>query len=392
MIQYRFAMLTPLPPQKTGIGDYTAGLIRGLQIFGDEIVVFTQNRFHKSLDRGAERTFTLDEFEPAGWSPKQVIYQIGNNPEYHDEITLHFLKHGGVAHLHDYSLHHLFAYFTFQEDPDIYYALLSKWYGSDVSNAIRQRHAEGRSVLWGSADVLRYPLNEEVIDRAHAVIVHSKFAKARIQGRFPKKTVVVIPQRYPEAIPFKRKPKHQLRLCILGFVDPYKCVDKVIRAIGKCRDAGVKISLDIVGRLHSACENLPELCKSLELDEAVTFVGEVSDRVFHAYFVSADLCIVLRDPTVGETSAVVSRAMQYGLPLIVNDTGSYSELPSFVPKIALGAQTITDLADTLLSLSRDRARYDSIANAAYSFATTEASFLTATKLYSETIRSFVTCP
>ena len=389
MIQYRFAMLTPLPPQKTGIGDYTAGLIRGLQIFGDEIVVFTQNRFHKSLDRSAERTFTLDEFEPAGWNPKQVIYQIGNNPEYHDEITLHFLKHGGVAHLHDYSLHHLFAYFTFQEDPDIYYALLSKWYGSDVSNAIRQRHAEGRSVLWGSADVLRYPLNEEVIDRAHAVIVHSKFAKARIQGRFPKKTVVVIPQRYPEAIPFKRKPKHQLRLCILGFVDPYKCVDKVIRAIGKCRDAGVKISLDIVGRLHSACENLPELCKSLELDEAVTFVGEVSDRVFHAYFVSADLCIVLRDPTVGETSAVVSRAMQYGLPLIVNDTGSYSELPSFVPKIALGAQTITDLAETLLSLSRDRAKYTSMANAAYSFATTEGSFMTATKLYSETIRSFV---
>lgn len=389
MIQYRFAMLTPLPPQKTGIGDYAAGLIRGLQIFGNEIVVFTQNRFNKSLDRSAERTFALDEFEAAEWNPKQVIYQIGNNPEFHDEITLHFLKHGGVAHLHDYSLHHLFAYFTFHEDPDIYYALLSKWYGPHVSNAIRQRHAEGRGVLWGSADVLRYPLNEEVIDRAHAVIVHSKFAKGWIQARFPKKTVVVIPQRYPEAIPFKRKPKHQLRLCILGFVDPYKRVDNVIRAIGKCRDAGVKISLDIVGRLHSACENLPELCKSLELDEAVTFVGEVSDRAFHAYFVSADLCVVLRDPTVGETSAVVSRATQYGLPLIVNDTGSYSELPSFVPKIALGAQTITDLADTLLSLSRDRARYNSIANAAYSFATTEASFLTATKLYSETIRSFV---
>jgi glycosyltransferase involved in cell wall biosynthesis len=166
-------------------------------------------------------------------------------------------------------------------------------------------------------------------------------------------------------------------------------VDKVIRAIGKCRDAGVNISLDIVGRIHSTCENLPELCKSLELDDAVSFVGEVSEDVFQTYFVSSDLCIVLRDPTVGETSAVVSRAIQYGLPLIVNDTGSYSELPSFVPKIALGAHTITDLAETLLSLSRDRARYNSMANAAYSFATTEGSFMTATKLYSETIRSFV---
>jgi len=389
MIQHRFAMITPLPPQKTGIGDYAAGLLRGLQDFGDEIVVFTQNRFDKTWDRSAELTFTLDEFEPAGWKPEQVIYQIGNNREYHDEITLHFLKHGGVAHLHDYSLHHLFAYFSFLEDPDIYYALLSKWYGSDVSNAIRQRHAEGRGLLWASADVLRYPLNEEVIDRAHAVIVHSKFAKVCIQGRFPKKTVVVIPQRYPEAIPFKRKPQHQIRLCVLGFVDPYKCVDKVIRAIGKCRDAGVNISLDIVGRIHSDCENLPELCKSLELDDAVSFVGEVSEAVFHTYFVSSDLCIVLRDPTVGETSAVVSRAIQYGLPLIVNDTGSYSELPSFVPKIALGAHTITDLAETLLSLSRDRARYNSMANAAYSFATTDGSFMTATKLYSETIRSFV---
>ncbi len=154
MIQHRFAMITPVPPQKTGIGDYAAGLIRGLQNFGDEIVVFTQNRFDKTWDRSAELTFTLDEFEPAGWKPEQVIYQIGNNREYHDEITLHFLKHGGVAHLHDYSLHHLFAYFSFLEDPDIYYALLSKWYGADFSNAIRQRHAEGRGVLWASADVL----------------------------------------------------------------------------------------------------------------------------------------------------------------------------------------------------------------------------------------------
>ncbi len=137
MIQHRFAMITPLPPQKTGIGDYAAGLLRGLQDFGDEIVVFTQNRFDKTWDRSAELTFTLDEFEPAGWKPEQVIYQIGNNREYHDEITLHFLKHGGVAHLHDYSLHH---YRAFQVCKSLHSRKVSKKNGGGNPAAVSRSH------------------------------------------------------------------------------------------------------------------------------------------------------------------------------------------------------------------------------------------------------------
>jgi hypothetical protein len=77
--------------------------------------------------------------------------------------------------------------------------------------------------------------------------------------------------------------------------------------------------------------------------------------------------------------------VQYGVPLIVNDVGSFSELPPCTIKIPPGSDADRALADHLYGLATDGQRYADMANGAYEFGTTEGSFAAASKLYSDAI-------
>ena len=65
------------------------------------------------------------------------------------------------------------------------------------------------------------------------------------------------------------------------------------------------------------------------------FVPELAD--FVGWIHTADVVVNLRNPTMGETSAIALRAMAACKPLIVNDHGWYAELPSeAVLKVPVG--------------------------------------------------------
>ena len=49
--------------------------------------------------------------------------------------------------------------------------------------------------------------------------------------------------------------------------------------------------------------------------------------ILPALFAAADVCVNLRFPTAGETSAAVLRLMSAGLPTIVTETGAFADLP-----------------------------------------------------------------
>jgi glycosyltransferase involved in cell wall biosynthesis len=366
-----YSLVTPIFPQKTGIADYADGLICGLKSLGRTVQIYTQTRF-SAVSMPDIRP--LSEFNGDVSPPERTVYQVGNNQNFHDEQILHLMKNGGIAHLHDFSLHHIFAYFTFSGDHKIYYGLLQKWYGTVFSESVRARH-KGHSVpFWATKDVLYNPLHEEVVSRACAVIVHSHFAKRFIAARFPHKSVYVVPQQYPDAIATRRMINRPLRVCSLGFVEPYKTVDKTVEAVARCRDRGVDILLDVVGEINPYCENLPLLAKSLGVADRVNFLGSVSRDQLLDFFKTSDVCVTLRDPTVGETSAIVSRALQYGMPLIVNDVGTYSDLPAFVPKLSTGRLVSQELSDILCCWATDLKAFRLVSDDAYRHACEKASF------------------
>ncbi|OAI91364.1 hypothetical protein AYO27_24425 [Rhizobium sp. GHKF11] len=289
-----------------------------------------------------------------------------------------------MVHLHDFSLHHLFAHFTYVRDSEIYYALLRKWYGEEFSESCRQRIDRAEIMPWESSDVLGHPLNEEVLARASKVIVHSHLARNFIMERFSDTPTFLLPQCYPDGVPVKRRQvRDSLNVCTLGFVDRFKRVDNQIEAIALCKERGLEVRLDVVGRLSEDCFDLPDMAADLGVSHLVQFKGGVSQEKLLNYFRSADVCIVLRDPTVGETSAIVSRALQYGLPLIVSDIGTYSETPDFVGKVSVGPKAATDLGVILEEWATKPQIYDDISERSYRYASSDfASFSRTCEAYS----------
>jgi glycosyltransferase involved in cell wall biosynthesis len=366
-----YSLVAPIPPQKSGIADYADGLIFGLKSLGRTVQVYTQTRFSPV---GMPGIRPLSEFNTDVSPPERTVYQVGNNSVFHDEQILHLMKTGGIAHLHDFSLHHIFAHSTYSGDKNIHYGLLQKSYGAVFSESVRARHEAHCVPFWETQDVVFNPLHEEVVSRACAVIVHSQFAKRFIAGRFSHKSVYVVPQRYPDAVATRRIVNRPLKVCSLGFVDPHKTVDKIVEAVARCRDRGVDILLDVAGEIHPRCENLPLLAENLDVADRVNFLGAVSQGQLFDFFKASDVCVVLRDPTVGETSAIVSRALQYGVPLIVNDVGSYSELPAFVPKLSTGRLVSQELSDILCRWATDLETFRLVSDEAYRYACEKASF------------------
>src|SRR5439155_11968281 len=99
--------------------------------------------------------------------------------------------------------------------------------------------------------------------------------------------------------------------------------------------------------------NLARMIGMLGLDAQVQVVGYAPAAQFADYLAAADVCANLRYPTAGETSAALLRIMSAGLPVLVSDTGAFSELPdAAVGKVDVGGLEEEMLLEDLLLLSR----------------------------------------
>ena len=88
----RVAYYSPLPPERSGIADYSALLLPAL---GDLVEITI-------VRRGRTRPVAADV----------ALYHVGNNPEAHGWIVDALRRRPGVVVLHDFVLHHLVAGLT----------------------------------------------------------------------------------------------------------------------------------------------------------------------------------------------------------------------------------------------------------------------------------------
>ena len=102
---------SPLPPARTGIAQYTMGLLPALQKRA-EIVLWTDQA---EWDPLLETYATVRRYHPEQMPWAEInradmsIYNIGNNPAAHGSIWQVSRSHPGIIILHDLSLQHLFV-------------------------------------------------------------------------------------------------------------------------------------------------------------------------------------------------------------------------------------------------------------------------------------------
>jgi len=319
----RVAVLTPLPPAKTGVAHYASMLLPAL---AQRVAV----EAFSSLDDSATRR--LDDFDA-------VIYQLGNNP-HHEFIYTAAMQRPGVVVLHDLVLHHLIVEMTLARgDAEAYVAALEANHGPAGAAWARGRAAGLHSEMGN----FLLPASVEVAQRARSVIVHNHYAADRLRSFGVTTPIHVVPHPYvPETRTFERTmfTPDQRVIGFFGFLTSAKRAEVVLEAFRIARAKDPRLALLIVG------EPAPNVDVEALRGDGIVMTGYVADDDFPRYYAIADRFVNLRYPSAGETSGTLIRALDAGKPVAVSDYAQFAELPDDVVfKVPLGAGEVERLVE-----------------------------------------------
>lgn len=361
--------LSPLPPVRSGIADYSADLLP-----------YLRERY----------AITMPPDPPI--AEALPIYQLGNNV-HHIDIYARALEEPGIVVLHDFVLHHLLGEITLREgDLASYLETLAYGHGRIGADAARARLLG----VFGDYQQFVFPGNAMLLDRSLALIVHSHHARRRAEEVHPDLPVHHVPMGIPaveEVTPEVRLaarreigiPEDAFVVANLGFVTPIKRVDSVLRAFARLRALEPRALLLVVGEVSRQVD-LAGLCRELGIADRVRLPGYVPFAAWHAHLRAADVCVNLRFPSAGETSASLLRIMGYGKPVLVSRFAQFRELPEGAAgHVDLGAAEEPVLARYLVELSRDAGLRRAMGDAARRFVQVEHSMSRAASAYGEAI-------
>jgi glycosyltransferase involved in cell wall biosynthesis len=326
----RIAYYSPLPPQTSGIADYSAELLPHLaehceiELIVDEGFRPEETRFPVHGHRALPGLLAQGRFDA-------VLYQLGNNRDYHASIYRSLIDHPGVVVLHEYVIHHLVRDLTlFAGDPEAYVREMRYAYGRTGEAMARRCVATGVPL-----DPWSYPLFERAVDASLGVIVHNQVTRDRVLASRPLARIATVPHHLSlEGLPEVSSEQARRELGIeegtfavatFGFLTASKRPGVLLRAFARLRREVPQARLLIVGEVSPHFDF--DRVFTPELRDGVTITGRLEIDRFLLYMRACDVAVNLRHPTAGETSGTVIRLLGLGKPLIVNETGSFAEIP-----------------------------------------------------------------
>jgi glycosyltransferase involved in cell wall biosynthesis len=300
---------------------------------------------------GLER---LPADRPAPGGTVELLH-LGNNP-YHLWVARRLRAFGGVAVLHDTVLHHLLVEEAAADDD---------WarFGAELELAHGRRGAAlAAARRWGLAgrrDPFLFPARQPYLRLARGVIVHSARAARDVAAELPALPVRRVPLAVA-ALPTGERAQTRHRLGVrdgellllhLGFLTEAKGIATVLRALLALDELGVDFRLVLVGE-GSEQEATTALVERLGLAARVRFAGFAAPDELGALVAAADLGLVPRFPTAGETSAAALRFLAAGTPVVVSGYAQFLELPADAAlRVAPGRAGVADLVRHVAGLA-----------------------------------------
>jgi glycosyltransferase involved in cell wall biosynthesis len=360
---------SPLPPQPTGIADFTAQLLPFLSAAAD-VTVWTAGETHdRQLDRYAAIR-RIDEANPmAGAAAGDAlnIYQIGNNGEFHSTIWAISRQWPGIVVLHDVCLQDLFFHHFCEKlkDPEAYLRAVGKYYGKvgiDNVEASLQGHIP--------FDHIRkcFPLTELAVEQAAGVVSHTHKGRRALQRCERGLPVLHLPLAYapnrpracqlPNAAPCRQAAK-PYQLIVFGHLGPNRGIAQVLEALGTFAQRD-QYHLNIYGTLSIPPKDVQRYFERWKLQRCVTLHGPVPEPVLEAALSQSDLAINLRFPTMGEASHSQLRIWDHALPSIVTQAGWYAGLPPQTVAAVRPRTAVKELQQHLIGFLRDKTPYEQI--------------------------------
>lgn len=383
----RVAMWTPLPPQQSGIADYTVELLQELtrhcevEIFADDHFqpdTQVSHRFIVHSFKAFERRHAQDPFAV-------TIYQMGNS-KFHWYMYPSLTRHPGIVVMHDLGWSHvMYDRLMAEGRPDQFRTELVEQEGAHALDEFER----GIVGLTGTA-YLRFcdqflsahPMLGRIISSSLAQIVHSEEGRRQLQGRYPDAFPQVVEMGVANVYPANRRievrrarsalgySESTLVLGAFGIVHPAKRLESCLNALPRVIENHPDTMFVVTGRTledHYLPE-LGDLADRLGIADHVRFNGQVSSSEYHRQLIACDAVLNLRSPTVSHMSATLMRAVAAGKPVIITDLQDWAGLgDDFCMRVPSGPQEIEVLETHLLKIAGNPSLRKHMAAAAYEY-------------------------
>ena len=331
----KLAFVSPLPPERTGIADYSAELLPVLSEYYQIDVVVDQKNITDPWIIENCPVRTSEWFSENYRQYDRVLYHFGNN-SFH-QYTFPLLETmPGVLVLHDFFQSGIQAY---RDDSGAKPHVLSQaLYASHGYRAVLDRYVSTNP--WEDV-VMSYPANLPVLQRGLGIIVHGEYSrKLASQWYGPEAAAdwAVIPHLRVPAEPFNRDSvrrqlgftPNDLVVCSFGFLGPTKLNHRLLASfLASPLAANPEAKLVFVGSNEHGGEYGKRLIQSINSSDCASriYITEWADtKTFRAYLAAADIAVQLRTLSRGETSGTILDCMNHGIATIVNAHGSLADM------------------------------------------------------------------
>ena len=334
----------------TGIADYSELLLTALaQSGGDGVTVEAFCPPTVSPQSFPVRDPTT--FPMTFQGSDRTMFHVGNS-EHHDFLYPYLFEHPDVLVLHDLVVHHA-RLRAFMESPEL------RDYRSDLGNEAKRARAieqldayraevaeaypeKGAAIaeiairIGGGNLLYAYPLYEHLVKRSRLTLVHGTTAREDILDRCPESDVRRVRMGIsPPDVVDRDEARERLGLpdglllASFGLVTPEKRIGTALRALARLRASGIDANYVLVGGTVGHYDARAEAV-ALGVADAVIVAGRVSEESFWLYAFAADICLNLRYPSAGETSATLLGLLACGRPVMVTDQIHVADFPDSV--------------------------------------------------------------
>jgi glycosyltransferase involved in cell wall biosynthesis len=334
----RLAIVTPWPPQWSGVATHSRRLVEELRTHADVDVIAPAAAngtvYDRSLEPDGVGLYTASEFDwLAGLRDyDRVLYTLGGSP-YHVHAYEALMRRPGAVLAHDVRL--LGLYMAVQgerhsRDPAWLLRQLQEMYGHRVSDW-ELRHVWDPRVYVGKGIFMTH----EVQRHAEQIIVHSEHQREILRLEAP--AAAPATHVVPHGVPVPDVPtgsaaarRHDGPVIVtLGIVSSVaKRMPLLLEGFARVLASFPGARLEVVGETgEEERATLSPLLAGLGIEDSVRLHGRAESEEYWEALQSADLAVQLRSGFNAGASGAVSDCIAARVPVIVTGIGWSMELP-----------------------------------------------------------------
>jgi glycosyltransferase involved in cell wall biosynthesis len=306
----QIALLTPLPPARSGVADYSAAMLASLREFADVTVFSPQGDL--AISALAHLASRFD----------RVIGVVGNSGEHHGQIFELLRRYGGACICHDARLLGLYT-------GQLGLTRTAQAASRELARTVRVSEIQAWNLneTQREADFL-----DELAQAANPLILHARrSADALVKRGFnarhlpfaiyrPWDDAALSPAHKQAARRRLGWPDDVKLIISLGFINSAKGIAAALQAMALLQERNVAARLVWVGKAQCDLAPWQSLAASLQIENAIIWLDEfISEATYRDYILAADAGLQLRAGGSGNISGALQDCIAAGLPTVTNE-------------------------------------------------------------------------